>query len=92
MKFPPMWVHVKIHNSKHDFGFWVPLFLFLLIKFVFFLALLPLIIISVLILWPSGWGKRIVMFIKAVYEIICSLHGLKLDVQGHKENVHISIV
>ncbi len=92
MNWPPLWVHVKIKNKDRHFGFWVPLFLFLLIGLVFFIALLPLILIGILILWPSGWGRRIAETLKTVYEVVCSIRGLKVDIQGRNEIVYISIV
>ncbi|MHB8105322.1 MAG: hypothetical protein ACYDG5_07290 [Dehalococcoidales bacterium] len=92
MNWPPMLVHVKIQNKNHHFGFWVPLFLVGLIPLVFLIALSPLILLAILICWPSGWGKRILLGLKTVYEMLCSLRGTKVDIQGRNEVIFVSIV
>ena len=90
--WPPMWAYVKIKGKDHGFGFWLPLFLAVLILFVFFLAFLPLILLVVLILWPIGWGRWMVEAIKTGYIMLCSLKGLKVDIQNSKETVYVNIV
>ena len=92
MKWPPMLAYVKIKGKKHGFGFWVPLFLFALIALVFFIAFLPLVLLVVLILWPTGWGRWMVEAIKTGYIMFCSTRGLKVDIQGPHETIYVTIV
>ncbi len=90
--WPPMWAYVKIKGKNHGFGFWLPLFLCFLIILPFFLAFLPLVLLAIIILWPVGWGRWIVEMLKTGYVMMCSLKGLKVDIQGPKETVYVNIV
>jgi uncharacterized membrane protein YqjE len=92
MKWPPMLAYVKIKGKKHGFGFWVPMFLGVLIMLAFFIAFLPLTLLVVLILWPTGWGRWVVEAIKTGYVMLCSTRGLKVDIQGPHETIYISVV
>ena len=92
MKCPPMLMHLRFQGKERGFGLWLPLFLLLPLAFVVFIILSPLILIAVLILWPSGWGKRALLVLKAAFEVSCSMHGLKLDVQRSNQCVYIHVV
>ncbi len=92
MNRPPMLLHVKIKNEKSDFGLWLPLFLLIPLALVVLIILSPLILIAVLVLWPSGWGKLGLLALWAAVVSFCALRGLKVDVQGRRENVYISVV
>jgi hypothetical protein len=92
MNWPPMWAHIKIKGKHHGFGFWVPIFLFLLLALVFFIAFLPLILLVILILWPTGWGRWMTMAIKTGYIMLCSIRGLKMDIQRPNETIYITVV
>ena len=54
MKCPPMLMHLKIQGEEKGVGLWLPLFLLLPLALVVFIILSPLILIAVLVLWPSG--------------------------------------
>jgi hypothetical protein len=87
-----MLIHVKVQNKDHNFGFWVPMFLLLLIPLAFIIVLSPLVLITILILWPSGWGKWIAAALKTAFLMLCALRGTKVDIQGPNEVVFVSIV
>ena len=90
--WPPMWAYVKIKGSDHRFGFWLPLFLGFLILGALFLAFLPLVLLVVIILWPIGWGRWLIEAIKTGYIVLCSLKGLKVDIQNQKDIIYVNIV
>jgi hypothetical protein len=92
MSRPPLWMRVKVQNEKSSFGLWLPLFLLLPLALVVLIILSPLIIIAILVLWPSGWGKRALQVLGVAWALLCSLHGLKVDVQGRRECVHVTVV
>ena len=92
MKQPPMLMHVKIQGEDRGFGLWLPLFLLLPLALVLFIILSPLILIAVLVLWPSGWGKRAMLVLRAAFEVFCSMHGLRVDIQSRHQYVYISVV
>ncbi len=92
MNWPPMLMHVKIKNSNHQFGFWLPMFLIVLVAFILVIALSPIILLAILLAWPTGWGRWMVNAIKTGYIMLCSLRGMKVDIQNQKETVFISVV
>ena len=92
MNWPPMLMHIKIKNKDSKFGFWLPLFLLFPIALVIFLILSPLILIAIIVLWHTGWGKIALFSLKAAFIACWSLRGLKVDVQNPKECISISII
>lgn len=90
--WPPLWAYVKIRGKGRGFGFWLPLFLGVLILLALFIAFSPLILLAVILLWPIGWGRWIVEAIKTGYVMLCSLKGLKVDIQNSKDTVYVNIV
>jgi hypothetical protein len=92
MKRPPMLMHVKIQGEDRGFGLWLPLFLLLPLALVVFIILSPLILIALIVLWPSGWGKRALLILWTALETFCSIRGLKVDIKGRQQCVFISVV
>ena len=92
MNHPPMLMHLRFQGEERGFGLWLPLFLLLPLAFVVFIILSPLILIAVLVLWPSGWGKRALLVLKAACEIFWSIRGLRVDIQNSNQCVYISVV
>jgi hypothetical protein len=92
MKRPPMLMHLEVQGENKRFGLWLPLFLLLPLALLVLIILSPLILIAVLILWPSGWGKWALLVIRAAFGILCSLHGLRVDIQDRHQCVYISVV
>ena len=92
MKRPPMLMHLRFQGEERGFGLWLPLFLLLPLALVVFIILSPLILIAILVLWPSGWGKRALLVLKAACEIFWSIRGLKVDIQSSNQWVYISVV
>jgi hypothetical protein len=92
MSRPPMLMHIKIKNNKTDFGIWLPLFLFILIAFIILLALSPLILICLLIMWPSGWGRWAWRSFKAAFASFWAMRGLDVDIQGRHGVVKVSVI
>ena len=92
MRCPPTLMHVKIQGEKRRFGLWLPLFLLLLLALVVLIIISPLILISVVVLWPSGWGKRILLVLMAALEVLCAMRRLRIDVQSSHQCIYISVV
>ena len=92
MNRPPMLMHMRFDNGNRKFGLWLPLFLLLPLALVVLIILSPFIVIAVLVLWPSGWGKLVLQVMKAAFGIFCSMRGLEVDVQNRNECVYISVV
>ena len=92
MKRPPMLMHLRFQGEERGFGLWLPLFLLLPLALVVFIILSPMILIAVLVLWPSGWGKRALLILIAACGIFCSMGGLRVDIQSSNQCVYISVV
>ena len=92
MKRPPMLMHVKIRGERRGFGLWLPLFLLLPLALALFIILSPLLLIAILVFWPSGWRKRALHIFGAAFGVVCSMRGLKVDVQGNHHCIYISAV
>jgi len=92
MKRPPMLLHFKIRGKRRGFGLWLPIFLLLPLALAVFIVAAPLILIAILIFWPSGWRKRALHIFGAVFDIICSLRGIKVDMQSDHDYMYISAV
>ena len=59
---------------------------------VVLIILSPLILIGVILLWPSGRGKWALFVLPAAFRVFCSLRGLRIDIQSGRESVYISVV
>jgi len=88
MSIPPLLMRLKLVDPKNRVNLWIPLFLVWLIAGLLALALSPLILLLVLLLWPTGWGKFLWQFGPRLYAVLCALRHLEVDVQGKgKEQV-----
>ena len=92
MNRPPLLMHLRIRNDEHKFGLWLPLFLLIPVALVVFIILSPLILLAIIILWPSGWGKTALLAPWAAWRIFCATRGLRVDVQKPGEVVQILFV
>jgi hypothetical protein len=92
MNRPPMLMHLSFQGEERGFGLWLPLFLLLPLVLVVFIILSPLILIAILVLWPSGWGKRALLVLRAAFDVFCSISGLRVDIQSINQCVYISVV
>jgi len=92
MKWPPMLMRVKIQGEDNDFGLWLPLFLLWPLVLILFVVLSPLLLIAIIILWPSGWGKWTLQILKVALGVLCSMRGLRVDILDHDNKVFISVV
>ena len=90
MNRPPAWIWIKVKDERGGFRLWLPLFLLLPPVILVAVILSPLILIAAAVLWPSGWGRWLLSVMRAVYDIFCSLRGLKVDVHNRRETVYIS--
>lgn len=92
MMRPPMLMHVKIEDKDRDIGLWLPLFLLLPLALVVLLILSPLILIGILVLWPSGWGKRALLALWTAFWVFWSMRGLKVDIRSGNQVVYVSVI
>ena len=89
MSAPPCLLHIRVHNEEHNFGIWLPLFLTWLILAALVLAFLPIFLILLIIASFDGWGEFVMLIGPWLYNILCALKGLKVDVDKPSEKVEI---
>ena len=92
MRRPPMLMHMRVEGEERGFGLWLPLFLLLPLALVVFIVLSPLILMATIVLWPSGWGRRALLTLKASLDVFWSMRGLNVDIHSGRQCVSISVV
>ena len=78
MNRPPLLMHLRLRNEEHNFGLWLPLFLLIPIALVVYIILSPLILLAIIVLWPTGWGKVALLAPWYAWNCFCATRGLKL--------------
>jgi hypothetical protein len=95
MKWPPYVMKLRVESPRHAFRLWLPLFLVIPVLLVFllavFLILLPFAFLALLFTWELGWWRPYLLGIPALYRLLCSLPGLKVDVGSREGSINIAI-
>lgn len=105
MNRPPMFMTVQIRGEEKKFLLWLPLFLVLPLALLLLIILSPLILVAVVILQLKGWRGQVssaigtslgllcsVRGIRAGFDVLCSMHGLRVAVSNRNERVYISVI
>ena len=105
MKRPPVLMRVQIRGEERKFRLWLPLFLLLPLALVTLIILLPVILVAIIIVRVTGRRRRLslvartslgilcsVRGIRAAFDVLCSMPGLRIDVCNNKERVYVSII
>ncbi len=92
MNIPPCVMRLKIINSEQHINLWLPLFLAWIILGALALVLSPLVALLVVILWPFGWGEFMLLLGPGVYDCVCSLKYLSVDIKSKTETVLIYFI
>jgi hypothetical protein len=87
-----MVMRVQIRGEEKRFCLWLPLFLLLPLALVLLIILSPLILVAIIILRLSGRGKHLSPIIRAAFDVLCSMPGLRVDVSNRNERVYISVI
>ncbi len=90
---PPVIMRLRQKSSgQGGVNLWLPLFLLLIPVFLLAVLLSPIVIVVGLLLWPTGFGRTVLLLGPALYRVIASLRGLEVDVKSEKERVYITFV
>lgn len=107
MKRPPVLMRVQIRGEERKFCLWLPLFLLVPLAILLLIVLSPLIVVAIVIVRATGWGRRLwpvvrtslgilcsVRGIRAAFDVFCSMPGLRVEVcdNNNKERVYVSII
>jgi|TARA_B100002003_G_C13960599_1_gene465344 hypothetical protein len=91
MSWPPSILRLRIQGRSRGFGLWLPLFIIWPPIVLLAFALSPLVIVLAALLWPTGWGRPMLLSGPSFFRLFCSLRGFRIDVEGPSERVFISI-
>jgi hypothetical protein len=104
MRRPPVLMRVHIRGKEKGFGLWLPLFLLIPLGFALVIAFSPLILVAIIVLRRRQQLSRMPGIaraclrilrsprgIRAVFDIFCSMPGLRVDVREKNEQVYVSI-
>ena len=89
MMFPPSIMRVRVLDEDSRVSLWIPLVLIWPLVLMFYVLLLPCIVVGAVVTWRSGWGKPILFLGPALFRLYCDLRGLKINVTEPKESVLI---
>jgi hypothetical protein len=105
MKRPPMLIRVRIHGQESRLPLWLPPFLLLPLALLLLIILSPLTLVAIIVLRlmeregqvspvvRASLGIRCsVRGIRAAFDLLCSMPGLRVDVCNRNERVHVSII
>ncbi len=92
MNLPPMLMQLGIKHEKKYIRLWIPLFIVFLLILPFIVLLAPFVLLTTIILWPFGWGRPILYGGPAVFNCLCALRGLKVDIKENKQILLISFI
>ena len=91
MIWPPSLLGFRIRNANRGVGLWLPLFLVWPPFVLAALALLPLVFLLSLLLWPSGWGRTMLLTGPWFFRMFCALRGLVIDIKSGTTQVYVVI-
>ena len=91
MKLPPALMKLHILNRSRRIRLWLPLFLVWLLLALIALLLIPFILAGVVIALCSERGREWLRGGSALYCCVCSLRGLKLDIEQKNEKIEIAM-
>ncbi len=89
MTFPPSILRLRIRDEGHRFGLWLPLILIWPVFLALALALAPLVLVTAAILWPTGWGRPLLLAGPVIFRVFCSLKGLEVNVRNESQVVYV---
>ena len=90
MIWPPSLLRLRVENRDHQLRLWLPLFIVWPLVLALGILLMPLAIVLAILLWPSGWGKPVLLGGPMLFRIFCALRGLEVKVEGVSQQVHIA--
>jgi len=93
MTMLPLILKIKIINeNRRGIRLWLPIFLVWIVLIFVMLLLFPLVLIAAVIAIPFGYARTIILLGPYFIRILCSLRGLKVDVNSESEIVYIQFI
>ena len=87
--WPPLIMRLRIKNTNHNFGLWLPLFLvwpiLLVLGIILGIILLPFLLIAAVLFWHLWWVRPLLFGMPVLFQLICALRGLKVEIEQNSE-------
>ena len=91
MMLPPALVRLRVQSEDSRKRLWIPVcLLWPLLALVTALAM-PVCAVVAALYWRSGLGRPILFAVPCLLYLVCSLRGLRVEVNGGGSRVFISI-
>ena len=91
MMWPPSILRLRIRNQRHNFGLWLPLFLFWPLALLLALLLFPFVLVAAVVFWYRGWTKPLLLTGPSLFMLFCAVRGLEVDIKQGSEQFLISL-
>lgn len=91
MIWPPSLLVFRVRNETKGFQLWLPWFLIWQPLALVALAFSPLVFLLALLLWPTGWGRTLLLTGPWFFRMFCALQGLAVDVEGGTSRIFIMV-
>jgi hypothetical protein len=91
----PSIINLRIQSGQRfKLKLWLPVFILWPVFLVFFLLLLPLLVIAELVMRVAGTGIRLFAMIGGVVSVLSAMHGTIVKVDSPRQNaiVHVTIL
>jgi hypothetical protein len=92
MNRPPLLLHLRIPTSDGFFGLWLPWFLIYPILLALMLIALPIVLVAVLILLPTGKARPLIMGGPYLWRILFSMRGLNVDINDGPKRMTFNFI
>ncbi len=91
MMFPPSILRLHIQDSHRRLTLWLPLFILWPPIALAALLLFPVVLLLAALLWPTGWGKRLLLIGPRLFGLYCSIRGFRVNVENASQRIFIAI-
>lgn len=93
MMLPPTIMRLRIkEQGKTGIRLWLPVFMLWPLGLIFLALLFPFLVLLLLIRPFVPEVARVFLAIRLIYEVLCALRGLSVEVQGEGQVVMVGFV
>ncbi len=88
----PLFLKIRLPRDKEKpLKVFIPLFFIWIVLFPLLLALAPFVLVAIAVLLPRGYGKILLIAYPALFSLICSLSGLRIQIEKVDRQISILI-
>ena len=91
MMMPPALVRVRVQSVESRRRLWIPVFLLWPLLALMAALALPVCALFAALYWRRGLGRPVLLAVPCLLYLMCSLRGLRVDVDGGGSRAFVSI-